>query len=99
MPANKPVKALLATLARCVILIAALCACVPAQGAEITVLSGNGVRAAIAELAAQFERASGHKVTLRFHVNPEAARAMIRFFTSPAAAPVLRATGIEPFVE
>ena len=30
---------------------------------------------------------------------PEAAREMIRFFTAPAAAPVLRATGVEPFVE
>jgi molybdate transport system substrate-binding protein len=30
---------------------------------------------------------------------PEAARAMIKFFTAPAAAPVLRAMGVEPFVE
>jgi molybdate transport system substrate-binding protein len=30
---------------------------------------------------------------------PEAARAMLRFFTSAAAAPVLEASGIEPFVE
>jgi len=30
---------------------------------------------------------------------PDAAREMIRFFTAPAAAPVLRATGVEPFVE
>ena len=30
---------------------------------------------------------------------PEAARELIRFLTALAAAPVLRATGIEPFVE
>ena len=42
--------------------------------AEIKVLSGNGARAAITELSAQFERASGHKVSLQFAVNPEAKR-------------------------
>ena len=41
---------------------------------EIKVLSGNGARAAITELSAQFERASGHKVSLQFAVNPEAKR-------------------------
>jgi len=30
---------------------------------------------------------------------PEAARAMIRFFTAPPAAIVLKAMGVEPFVE
>jgi hypothetical protein len=30
---------------------------------------------------------------------PQAARAMLRFFTTPAAASVLHATGIEPFAE
>ena len=87
-----------------------------AQAAEIKVLSGNGARAAVSELAAQFERASGHKVSIHFEVNPavkrrieagaaaaarepEAARAMIRFFTAPPAASVLRAMGVEPFVE
>jgi molybdate transport system substrate-binding protein len=30
---------------------------------------------------------------------PDAARELVRFFTAPAAAPILRATGIEPFVE
>ncbi len=39
--------------------------------AEIRVLSGNGARAAVAELAAQFERASGHKVAIAFAVNPQ----------------------------
>ena len=40
-----------------------------AQAAEIRVLSGNGARAAVSELAARFERASGHKVSIRFEVN------------------------------
>ena len=43
----------------------------PARAAELVVLSGNGARAAVVELAARFERASGHKVAVRFHVNPE----------------------------
>lgn len=42
-----------------------------AQAAEIKVLSGNGARSAVAELGAAFERASGHKVTIDFAVNPE----------------------------
>ena len=43
----------------------------PAEAADLKVLSGNGARAAIAELGARFERASGHKVTIAFAVNPE----------------------------
>jgi molybdate transport system substrate-binding protein len=39
------------------------------HAAEIKVLSGNGGRAAVSELAARFERASGHKVMIRFEVN------------------------------
>jgi molybdate transport system substrate-binding protein len=30
---------------------------------------------------------------------PEAARAMLRFLTAPAAAPVLEAAGVKPFAE
>jgi molybdate transport system substrate-binding protein len=44
----------------------------PASGsdaAEIRLLSGNGARAAVRELVAQFERASGHRVAIRFEVN------------------------------
>lgn len=40
-----------------------------AQAAELKVLSGNGARAAVRELCEQFERASGHKVTVHFEVN------------------------------
>ena len=44
------------------------------QAAEITVLSGNGAKVAVAELAARFERTTGHKVTIRFEVNPQVQR-------------------------
>ena len=41
------------------------------QAAELKVLSGNGPRAAVRELCAQFEHATGTKIDLRFGVNPE----------------------------
>ena len=153
------------------------------QAADLKVLSGNGARAAVLELAARFDRATGHKTTVEFAVNPEtrkkiesgqpfdvavmnppqldalikqnliaaevvasgeadmvvvvasrisgvkgvqliggipqelqtwigfaagasaktkepqAARAMLRFFTAPEARPVLRGAGVEPFAE
>jgi molybdate transport system substrate-binding protein len=53
------------------ILLALLCICGAAHAAEIKVLSGNGARAAVAELGERFERASGHKVAIDFAVNPE----------------------------
>jgi molybdate transport system substrate-binding protein len=43
----------------------------PAQAAEIKVLSGNGARAAVLELVARFDRASGHRTSVEFAVNPE----------------------------
>ena len=45
-----------------------------ADAAELKVLSGNGARAAVRELITQFERTSGHKVSLRFEVNAELER-------------------------
>ncbi len=39
------------------------------QATELKVLSGNGARAAVRELCAQFERASGHKISVHFEVN------------------------------
>ena len=42
-----------------------------AQAAEFGVLSGNGPKAAVRELCAQFEKATGNKIELRFGVNPE----------------------------
>jgi molybdate transport system substrate-binding protein len=46
----------------------------PAMAAELRVLSGNGARAAIQQLAVQFEKASGHTVAVRFAVNVEVKR-------------------------
>jgi molybdate transport system substrate-binding protein len=40
-----------------------------APAAELKVVSGNGMRAAVQELVAQFEQQSGHKVALHFEVN------------------------------
>jgi molybdate transport system substrate-binding protein len=40
----------------------------------LTVLSGNGARIAVAELAARFDEATGRPVTVRFAVNPEVQR-------------------------
>jgi molybdate transport system substrate-binding protein len=39
------------------------------QAAELQVLSGNGARAAVRELCAQFARTTGHDVNVRFEVN------------------------------
>ncbi len=66
-------RSLLAT-ARIGLIPLLLAVSVGAEAAEIKVLSGNGARAAVAELAAQFERATGHKVTIRFEVNPAVKR-------------------------
>jgi molybdate transport system substrate-binding protein len=52
------------TLAMAVLLVTAR-----ADAAEIKVLSGNGAKAAVREMCAQFERASGHKVAIHFEVN------------------------------
>ena len=41
---------------------------------DLVVLSGNGARSAVAALAKQFEHASGHRVEVRFAVNPEVKR-------------------------
>ncbi len=41
---------------------------------EIKVLSGTGPRSAVRELIAQFERNTGHKVAVQFHVNAEVKR-------------------------
>jgi len=48
-----------------------------AHAAEIKVLSGNGARNAVAALVAQFERATGHTVTIRFEVNPQVQRKIL----------------------
>ena len=50
---------------------ALLVAASTAQGAELRVLSGNGAKAAILELCAQFERATGNTIQLHFEVNAD----------------------------
>lgn len=44
------------------------------QAAEIKVLSGNGAKAAVQALCAQFERETGTKVDLHFEVNADLAK-------------------------
>lgn len=46
-------------------------AAVRVDAADLNVLSGNGARAAVIELAARFDRATGNKTTVEFAVNPE----------------------------
>lgn len=41
-----------------------------ADAAEIKVLSAGGVRPVVSELGAQFERATGHKLTIKFVAGP-----------------------------
>jgi len=57
-----------------VLATALLLASVAAQAAELKVLSGNGAKAAVRELCAQFERATGHKIALRFELNADLER-------------------------
>lgn len=42
-----------------------------AHAAELKVLSGNGAKAAVRELCAQFEQATGNRVTVHFEVNAD----------------------------
>ena len=50
------------TLALATLLVQATAVCT----AEITVLSAGGIRPPLEELVAQFQRASGHKVAIKF---------------------------------
>jgi molybdate transport system substrate-binding protein len=43
----------------------------PAQGAELQIIAGGGAAAAYTEIAALFDRASGHKTVLRFGTAPQ----------------------------
>jgi molybdate transport system substrate-binding protein len=51
--------------------IAVLSVAAPAYAADLKVLSGNGARAAVVELAARFDKATGNRTTVEFAVNPE----------------------------
>ena len=44
------------------------------RGAELQILAGGAIMAPMSELAAQFERASGHRLVLRFGTTPELVR-------------------------
>jgi molybdate transport system substrate-binding protein len=51
------------------IAVVSLAAVSVTHAGEIKVISGNGPRAAVRELCAQFEKATGNKIDLRFGVN------------------------------
>ena len=74
-----------------------------AQAAEIRVLSSNAAKTALEELAPRFEKATEHKLAFTFGTAvglksdiEDAARTLIKFLTSPDAAPVFKAKGLEP---
>ena len=58
-----------ASLSACLILAAALTS--SAQAAELQVLAGAGIRGPLNEIAAQFEKVTGHKVVIRYGTAPE----------------------------
>jgi len=49
----------------CTVLLS-LCLCAPAIAADIQVLCSNGLKAVMEDLGPQFERATGHKVMMKF---------------------------------
>jgi molybdate transport system substrate-binding protein len=53
----------------CAFAVLSLAAASLSQAAEIKVLSGNGPKAAVRELCAQFEKTTGNTIDLRFGVN------------------------------
>ena len=53
------------------VFLALFVAASPGQAAELRVLSGNGAKAAVRELCARFERATGNTINLHFEVNAD----------------------------
>jgi len=51
--------------------VLALASAAAVQAAELQVIAGGGITAALNEIAAMFERASGHKVVIRYGTAPE----------------------------
>jgi molybdate transport system substrate-binding protein len=49
----------------------AVAAIVPAAAAKLQVIAGGGIAMALNEIAKEFDKASGHKVTIRYGTTPE----------------------------